>query len=121
MKARNVLVPRSPRMAKAHVGARILSALLLMGGASSVWAAGPTVEDLLKYRPKQEGVEISSPADNQVANCKVEVIKGDKGSGYLLRDPDGRPLRRFFDSDGDRYIDVWSYFLNGEEVYREID
>ncbi len=108
-------------MVTARFGARFLSALLLMAGATSAWAAGPSVEDLLKYRPKQEGVEVSTPAENQIANCKVEVIKGEKGSGYLLRDPDGRPVRRFFDSDGDRYIDVWSYFLNGEEVYREID
>ena len=108
-------------MAKARIGARILSALLLMSGASSVWAANPTADDLLKFRPKQEGVEITTPSENQIANCTVEVIKGEKGSGYLLRDADGRPLRRFFDSDGDRYIDVWSYFLNGEEVYREVD
>ncbi len=108
-------------MAKARIGARWLSALLLIGGASSAWAAGPTASDLLKFRPKQEGVEIANPSANQIANCTVEVIKGEKGSGYLLRDADGRPLRRFFDSDGDRYIDVWSYFLNGEEIYREVD
>lgn len=108
-------------MAKARIGARLLSALLMMGGASSVWAAGPSAQDLLKFRPKHEGVEVTTPSENQIPNCTVEVIKGDKGSGYLLRDPDGRPVRRFFDSDGDRYIDVWSYFLNGEEVYREVD
>src|SRR5262249_2577192 len=44
--------------------------------------------------------------------------------GYLLRDPQGRPLRRFYNSrftsvnDGTK-IDVWSYYKDGLEVYRE--
>jgi thiol-disulfide isomerase/thioredoxin len=103
------------------MGVRLFSCLLLVAGANSVRADGPTVEDLLKFRPKQEGVEITTPTEAQIPNCKVEVIKGEKGSGYLLRDPDGKPLRRYFDSDGDRYIDVWSFFLDGQEVYREVD
>src|SRR5262249_10925867 len=41
--------------------------------------------------------------------------------GWLLRDGSGRPLRRFFDTNGDMKIDVWSYFKDGVEVYREID
>ena len=108
-------------MVKARMGVRMLSCLLLVAGANSVRADGPTVEDLLKFRPKQEGVEITTPTEAQIPNCKVEVIKGEKGSGYLLRDPDGKPLRRYYDTDGDRYIDVWSYFLDGQEVYREVD
>jgi thiol-disulfide isomerase/thioredoxin len=57
----------------------------------------------------------------------VELAKGQKlangktGSGWIVKDPAGRNLRRFFDTDGDNQIDVWSYYLNGEEVYREID
>ena len=30
-------------------------------------------------------------------------------------------VRAFFDSNGDRKIDVYSYYLDGVEVYREID
>lgn len=108
-------------MATSRMGVKMLGCFLLMSGASSAWAAGPSVEELLKIRPKQEGIEITNPTEAQQAGCKVEVIKSDKGSGYLLRDAEGKPVRRFFDSDGDRYIDVWSYFLDGQEVYREID
>src|ERR1700722_3966391 len=108
-------------MVKARIGVRLLSCLLLVATVGSVRADGPTVEDLLKFRPKQEGVEISNPTEAQIPNCKVEVLKGEKGSGYLLRDPEGKPLRRYFDADGDRYIDVWSFFLDGQEVYREVD
>ena len=57
--------------------------------------------------------------------CKVEPVKGvGKGAGWLLRDPQGRPLRRFFDSRYDGVtkgtgIDVWSYYQDGVETYRE--
>src|SRR5262249_54650284 len=49
--------------------------------------------------------------------------KNGKGAGWLLRDSQGRALRRFFDSqyDGVRKsgIDVWSYYQDGIETYRE--
>jgi peroxiredoxin len=108
-------------MARCRWGAKLLSALILMGLTGRGWSAGPTPEDLLKIRPKLDGIEMTTPAEAEIPALKVEVIKSEKGSGYLLRDAQGRPLRRFFDSDGDRYIDVWSYFLDGQEVYREID
>lgn len=108
-------------MANSQRGVKRLSALLLLGLAMPSLAAGPSPEDLLKIRPKLDGIEMSNPSESEIPQLKVEVIKGEKGSGYLLRDAQGRPLRRFFDSDGDRYIDVWSYFLDGQEVYREID
>jgi hypothetical protein len=52
----------------------------------------------------------------------VELVTGKRGgSGWLVRDPQGRPVRRFFDSNGDKKIDIWSYYHEGVEVYREID
>ena len=110
-------------MEMVRLSLRWIGALALLTGFSSAYAANPTVEDLLKLKPKQDGVVISTPSSEaEIAACKVEVIKGENGgSGYLLRDGTGRPLRRFFDTNGDRYIDVWSYYLDGHEVYREID
>ena len=35
--------------------------------------------------------------------------------------PDGSLLRRFADTNGDRDIDLWSYYKFGVEVYRDID
>ena len=107
-------------MARIRVGIRLLSAAILLGGATSAWAAAPTVEEMLKLQPKQEGVQISTPSETEFPACKVEAIKSETGS-WLLRDPAGRPVRRFFDSNGDRYIDVWSYYMDGQEVYREVD
>src|SRR6266446_731292 len=67
---------RRPRMVTPRMGVRALGALLLLAGASAAWAANPTPEDLLKIRPKLDGIEISTPSEEQIPNCKVEVIKG---------------------------------------------
>jgi hypothetical protein len=70
------------------------------------------------FHPHQEGVAISTPSAQDEAGCKVEGVNG---RGWLLRDPRGLPLRRYYDSNGDGKIDVWSYYKDGVEVYREID
>ena len=114
-------------MAKGRIGVRVLACFLLWGGVNSAWAAPPTPQQMMGFRPKLEGIAVSTPPEAELAACKVELIKGTKTgngrtpSGWLLRDPQGKPLRRFFDSDGDNRIDVWSYYLDGQECYREID
>ena len=91
-------------------------------GASVPAQAAPTVPQMLSFRPRQEGVVCTTPAGEKQANCKVELAKGQRGgSGWVLKDEDGSTLRRFFDSNGDNRIDVWSYYKDGVEVYSEID
>ena len=110
-------------MLRAHVAAGMVAGFLLVWvGAAS--AAPPKAEVFLKYRPKQDGVVYSTPDAKDFEACKVEPVKGDgKGAGWLLRDPQGRPLRRFFDSQYDgksqSNIDVYSYYQDGVETYRE--
>src|SRR4051812_32293938 len=100
-------------MLRARVGAGLLaSCLLVWAGAAE--AAPPPAATMLKYRPKQDNVPFSTPAEADVANCKVEAVTGKtKGAGWLLRDASGRPLRRFFDSNFDGKsqtgIDLYSY------------
>jgi peroxiredoxin len=111
-------------MLRARVGAGLLAGCFLVWvGASE--AAPPPAATMLKYHPKQENILISTPAEGDIPNCKVEAISGKtKGAGWLLRDASGRPLRRFFDSNFDGKaktgIDVYSYYLEGEESYREL-
>lgn len=84
--------------------------------------AAPSVGQMLNFAPRQKDVVYSTPTTAEQDKCKVELIKGqNKGSGWLLRDPNGQPLRVFFDTNGDNKIDVWSYYKDGVEVYREID
>ncbi len=86
--------------------------------------AAPSASDMLKreLQPKQDGVPCTVPTADELKGCTVELVKGTSGgSGWILKDAAGNPLRRFFDSNGDNRIDVWSYYKNGVEVYREQD
>jgi hypothetical protein len=118
---------RSPRMVTAGTAATKRAAqLLLVAGCLALGVApvrgAPGVEQMLKFTPRQPGVVCTTPVGADLEKCKVELVKGQgKGSGWLLRDPNGLPLRVFFDTDGDNKIDVWSYYKDGAEVYREID
>ncbi|HZY89348.1 MAG TPA: hypothetical protein VFE78_31285, partial [Gemmataceae bacterium] len=109
-----------PLGAGARRAAFLVAGCLLLAGAAPAGAA-PTVAQMLSIKPKQEGVAYATPTADEQAGCKVELAKADRGSGWLLKDKDGRLLRRFFDSNADNRIDVWSYFKDGTEVYRETD
>jgi hypothetical protein len=110
-------------MLRARISAAIITGCLLIGGMAK--AEPPKADVFLKYRPKQEGVPYSTPDAKEVEACRVDPDKGKngKGAGWLLRDSQGRPLRRFFDSQYDGVhksgIDVWSYYQDGIETYRE--
>jgi hypothetical protein len=93
--------------------------LICVGGVAR--AADPTPEDMLRFRPTQEGINISTPAGAELAACKVEPVSANNVSGLLLRDAKGRPVRRILDTNGDRRPDIWCYYLEGVEVYREMD
>jgi hypothetical protein len=113
---------KETRMLKARVGAGLFAGcLLLWGGAAQ---AAPQAATMLKYHPKQDDVLYDTPSAQEVEACKVEPIKGQgKGAGWLLRDPQGRPLRRFYDTQYDGVtrttLDVFSYYHDGVETYRE--
>src|SRR6516164_1612576 len=108
-------------MAKARVSAWVLAGCLAVSGTSSGWAA-PPVSQMLTFRPRQQGVVMSTPTAQEQESCKVELVQGrEGGSGWVLKDPRGQMLRRFFATPGARKPDVWSYYLDGVEVYRETD
>lgn len=106
-------------MAKASIRAGLVTGLLL-GSTASVMAA-PTASEMLRFRPKQDGVVCSTPTAAEEAACKVEPVQiANKIHGWLLKDAKGQPVRRFFATNSTN-LDVWSYYLNGVEVYRELD
>lgn len=110
-------------MAKAGLGVKLAAGCLLLLSATTSAEAAPTVAQMLSYKPRQEGVAIETPLASELAACEVKLVTGSQpgSSGWLLLGPRKQPLRRFFDSNGDKKIDVWSYYKNGEEVYREVD
>lgn len=112
-------------MAKARVTTGLMVGLWLLwgGGATARAADPPTVPQMLGFRPQQAGVVCSTPTPEEQKDCKVKLEQGKRpgSSGWILLDAKGQHLRRFFDSDGDKQIDIWSYYKDGVEVYRESD
>ena len=87
-------------------------------------AADYSPKDLLKFRPTQAGVDYDTPADAAAIDaCKVELVTdGQKRTvGYALRDGQGKLLRRFVITNGGKFLNQWSYYQDGFEVYREND
>src|ERR1700730_4403308 len=106
-------------MVKARWGAKLVTAglFLLMGVVPASAQTGDRfdakynsrqedIDAILKYQPRQESVDYGKPSPEEQKACTMKLIVGDRpnSSGWLLLDPQGRPLRRFFDSNGDRNI-----------------
>jgi thiol-disulfide isomerase/thioredoxin len=103
-----------------------LLAIACCWGLGTLWtsaasAQGVTVDQILKYKPVQPGVDYESPQPAEVAQCKVEVERAGKASGWVVYGPAGQILRRFVDTDGDNVVDHWRYYQHGLEVYRDLD
>src|SRR5262245_39508874 len=110
-------------MGKTRALAVVAAAWLLLGRLTPVWAQAPSVAQMLAYEPKQKGVVYSTPTPDEQKGCTVERVKNKQGAtrGWLLVDSKKMPLRRFYGSNSDQKIDVWSYYKDGVEVYREMD
>lgn len=107
---------------------RKLRKLLALVGAGSLtlaaaplYAAKPSPQAALELAPVQRDVQYERPAKDQIDKCVVESLGGDTTSGWLVRDGNGQVLRRFADTNKDNKIDLWSYYRDGIEVYRDID
>ena len=103
--------------------ARLLSSFAfscLLGG-SVFGAPAPSPEQALRLQPVQKDVQIDRPAAAVIAKCEVKTEKFGTGTGYIVRDPNGQVLRKFVDTNGDGFVDLFCYYKDGVEVYRDID
>ncbi len=98
-----------------------LGGLLLAGAAAAPVNAQVKVENVLAYQPTQPDVDFDIPTAAEIPNCKLEVERTEKGSGWVLYNPQGQILRRFMDTNGDRSVDEFRYYKHGLEVYRDFD
>jgi thiol-disulfide isomerase/thioredoxin len=111
-------------MVQLRLGGRLaVGCLVAWGGiASAQTKPAVTPQQILALRPKQDAVNITTPTDAELAGCKVDVVKGaNNTSAYVLRDARGQVVRRFADTKGTGKVDTKSYYLDGQEVYRETD
>lgn len=101
---------------------RALGVAALLAGVQNAMALppAPKVEQMAAEQPKQPGVEITvlSPAD--LARCRVEPFPNAQNPvGYVLMDGT-KPVRRFVAVNTANF-NILSFYLDGEEVYRETD
>lgn len=94
---------------------------VMLSWCMAAGAASPSAQQALKLAPIQEDVDFDRPSGDRAARCKISARKIDDGVGWVVEDPDGLTLRRFVDSNGDNVVDLWCYYKNGLEVYRDID
>lgn len=83
-------------------------------------AEDPTVAQLLAARPVQPGIVCDTPTPQTIDKCKVEAIKTPY-AGWTLIDGRGLIVRKIVDTNGDATHDRWSFYMNGQEVYRDSD
>jgi len=98
-----------------------ISAGVCLSVAPWASAAGPSAEQALKLVPVQKDVEIDRPTGDEIGKCTIAVEKTGKSSGWLVKDGNGRILRRFLDTNADNVVDLWCYYNDGFEVYRDVD
>ncbi|MFI4876509.1 MAG: redoxin domain-containing protein [Blastopirellula sp. JB062] len=97
-----------------------LAAALAAAATGTLQAATPTVEQALQLTPLQE-VEYEIPEADEIAKCTIRGEKVNGATGWVVYGPAGEKLRQFVDTNGDNKVDVWAYYHNGIEVYRDLD
>lgn len=99
----------------------LIAALVASSTRTSTAADPPTTAQALSLQPMQPFVEYAIPTKEEAAQCTVKLEKENKSSNWVVTGRNGEVLRRFYDTNGDNYVDMWCYFLNGVEVYRDVD
>lgn len=111
---------RTHRRRKAVV-ASVTVSLAFVFDSGVLLAAPPSADVALGLKPVQADVPYQKPTAEEAARCKVADIKDGTGTGWSVETADGVMLRRFIDTDGDKKVDLWCYYDQGFEVYRDVD
>jgi thiol-disulfide isomerase/thioredoxin len=105
---------------------RVLATLTLWAGFGlTAYAQLPqlTAEKAFDTKPRQPGVQVTTPGGPEIARHRVDPIPDPKDAkqtiGYVVRDPDGKPARQFVSYDG-KGFNIIAYYANGQEAYREV-
>lgn len=96
-------------------------ATCLFSAALPAAAATANIETALKLVPTQSNVDYDRPTEAETEKCLLKPVKEKNRSGWTVFDPDGQTLRQFLDTNNDNVVDLWCYYKDGIEVYRDID
>ncbi len=99
----------------------LVGVFLVLAGLNDAQAAPPTAEAALALEPIQKDVPYQKLSADEIARCKVVNVKDGTWTGWAVETADGVKLRRFADTDGNKQVDMWCYYDQGIEVYRDID
>lgn len=114
-------------MASNRITTRTLAGLTLLAGfATGQAGAQSKPEEVLARTPVQPNVAVSTPTGADATACRVSQVNWPAAGnvtpkGVVVKDAQGRTLRQFVDTNGRGNPNLWSYFLNGVEAYREMD
>jgi thiol-disulfide isomerase/thioredoxin len=113
-------------MASSRFTMRVLAALTLWAGFGlSARAQLPaiSVDKAFEAKPRQPGVMVATPSPDQIGKYRVDAIPNTKAPGsnigYVLRDPENKPVRQFISYDNKQF-NIVAFYANGQEVYREV-
>lgn len=88
--------------------------------ATTLAAQQPDLGQILKFKPIQPGVVYDTPSADALDKCKIDLLT-DSERGWIVKDHRNLIIRKFVDSNSDNRVDRWSYYMNGQEVYRDVD
>jgi tetratricopeptide (TPR) repeat protein len=109
-------------MKRLVVGALLcLLAVNVLAPVRSSAAEAPTTAQALSLTPIQPLVEFDTPTKEEAAQCTMRAETENNQTAWIVRDKQGQILRRFADANGDNFVDLWCYYQDGLEVYRDID
>ena len=103
----------------------IASLTLLTGLTGSAVAQTPA--EILARKPVQTGVNVTTPTAGELTRCVAEPVKWPSNgaattpTGIMVKDARGQLVRQFIDTTGRNKTNIWSYYLDGVEAYREVD
>lgn len=84
-------------------------------------AAAPSAAQALGLTPIQPNVTYSRPTKEETDTATIRAEKQGNATAWVVRNGRGETLRRFADTNGDNVVDLWCYFNDGLESYRDID
>jgi thiol-disulfide isomerase/thioredoxin len=83
--------------------------------------AAPSAADALVFKPIQPNVDYYQPTKQEIAECTIRAENQGGATAWVVRNAQGETLRRFADTNGDNIVDLWCYYNEGLESYRDID
>jgi len=98
--------------------------LAVVGGSAASAQAQFKPEQVLARAPIQPGVIVTLPTAADVAGCKATEVSwpntGSPAKGVVVTDAAGKKLRQFISTAGTGNFNIFSYYTDGVESYREI-